>query len=149
MAPGRRSGALSNVERMKRSTIVFLAANAIGMLICLAFVTGTYRHAVMEQRNSYDFGDSLNFFLFVQPVLGVCLLLNIVWGVMALIPVLQGRGYRSALACVVVVALWAAVFLLARRNASLPLNPAAPGNGATALLLHAPGLQHAVPEPGC
>jgi hypothetical protein len=134
---------------MKKSTIVFSAVNAIGMLICLAFVTGAYRQAVTEQRDSYDFGDSLNFFLFVQPVLGVCLLLNIVWGVMALVAVVRGRGYRSALACVVVVALWAAVFLLARGIASLPLNPAAPGNGATARLFHAGRLSRAVPEPRC
>src|SRR5579859_2570821 len=119
---------------MKTSTIIFCVANVIGMFICLVFVTGAHQQAIMEQRGSYDFGDSLNFIIIVLPALGFCLLLNMVWGIMALIAVFQRRDYRSALACVVVIALWAVVIPVARWIADRPLNPAASGNGATALL---------------
>src|ERR1039457_536716 len=122
---------------MKKSTVVFSAANVVGMLICLAFVTGARQQAIMEQRDSYDFGDSLNFLIIVLPVFGVCLLLNIVWGVLALVGVLRRRDYRSAFVCVVVTALWAVVIPVARGVASRPLNPAAPGNGAMTLLFQA------------
>jgi hypothetical protein len=131
---------------MKKSSIIFSTANLIGMLICLAFVAGTRQQALMEQRDSYDFGDSLHFIMIVLPVLGVCLLLNIVWGVVALIAVLRRRDYRSALGCLVVAALWAVVIPVARGIASLPLNPAASGNGASASLCHIVSLERAVPE---
>ncbi len=131
---------------MKKSTVVFSAANVVGMLICLAFVTGARQQAIMEQRDSYDFGDSLNFLIIVLPVLGFCLLLNIVWGVLALVGVLRRRDYRSALVCVVVTALWAVVIPVARAVANRPLNPAAPGNGAMALFFHAGHFCCARPE---
>jgi hypothetical protein len=129
-------------------TFVFSAANLITMFVCLALVTTARQQALIEQRGSYDFGDSLNFITFL-PVLGACLLIDIVWGIMALVGVLRRRDYRFALAWVAIVALWAVVVPVARAVAGLPLNPAASGNGAVTSLFHAGRQGRAVPEPQC
>jgi hypothetical protein len=107
---------------MKKSTIIFSAANFVGMIIYLAFVLNARHQAIAEERDYYDVGDSLNYILTVVPVFLVCLVSDIIWGVMALVAIVRRRRYQSALACLIVVASWAIVFPLAKELANLPPN---------------------------
>ena len=107
---------------MKKSTVIFSAANLVGMLILVGFVFGARQQAILEERDHYDFGDSLNFSLIIAPVLLLCLVANIIWAIVALVAIFRRRGYQSAVACVIVVALWAAVLPLTKEITSLPPN---------------------------
>jgi hypothetical protein len=105
---------------MKKSTVAFSALNLLGM-ICLVFWVLSARHlAVMEGRDSYDFGDSLGFLMFVIPVLFLCLVANIVWLAMAAVEIYRRRNYRSAAACMMMVLLWIAIVQVNRKLADLP-----------------------------
>jgi len=106
---------------MRSSTIIFFLINLVVMFVYAAFVSGAHQLAVMEGRDYYDFGDSLNFMMFL-PVLLFCLIVNIVWGVMGLVAIVRRRDYHSAVGCVIAVTLWMVVILVAREMAYLSPN---------------------------
>jgi hypothetical protein len=88
---------------MKKSTIIFSTANLIGIVLYWLFVGSICQQARAEQRNYYDFGDSLTFILTALPAFLMCFLLNVAWGVMALVAVFRRRDYQSAVALGVVL----------------------------------------------
>src|ERR1041385_1707452 len=102
-------------ECMKKSAIIFSAANLIGLLLCLVFVVCISQQAKLEQRNYYDFGDSLNIILMALPIFILCFLLNVFWGIKALVEIFRRRDYQSALACVVVMGIWMVAILILRQ----------------------------------
>ena len=105
---------------MKKSTIAFAALNLLCVLRLVFFVLSTKQMAIMEDRYSYEFGDSLNFLFYVVPFLAVCLIANSIWLVMGCVEIYRRRNYRSAVGCAVVVVLWAAVFQVCGMLAKLP-----------------------------
>ena len=105
---------------MKKSIIVFSALNLLGILFLALYVLGARHQAVMEGRDSYDFGDSFGFLLLVIPVVFLCIVSNIAWGVMAVRDIYRERNYRSVVAFVAVAVLWAASFQVSRMVAELP-----------------------------
>ena len=68
----------------------------------------------MEQRDYYDFGDSITFILTAVPVFLVCLLLDVVWSGMALVAFIRRRDYQPAVACLVVAVVWVLAYLSMR-----------------------------------
>jgi hypothetical protein len=107
---------------MNKSVTVFSIANVVGMLCFMGFTLGAQHLAVAEQRDSYDAGDIFGFLAIVAPVLLLCLLANIAWWVMAIVAVIQRRGYQSGIAFLVVCALWGGVVALSMVAARLPAN---------------------------
>lgn len=99
---------------MKRSTCAYLVANLVGLLLCVLFVTWIIQTARIERRDNYDFGDSLNFLLTAVPVFLLSLLLNMGWGVKALIDICRRQDYRASLALAGVTAVWASSYLALR-----------------------------------
>ena len=93
------------------------------MLCLLGFVSSARDLALIEERDAYDFGDSIGFLLLVGPAILLCVIADIIWAVTALLAIVRRRGYQEAVACAVVLALWLAVFLAARGLASFPSNP--------------------------
>lgn len=98
----------------KPALVIYISANLIGFLLFLVSVSAICHTAKMEQRDYYDFGDSLNFILTGLPVFLLCLLFNIAWGLKALIDVFHHRNYQAAMASVVLVAVWVATILIVR-----------------------------------
>ncbi len=97
----------------KRALVIYAAANLLGLLIFVSSVLIIDRMAKMEQRD-YDFGDSLNFILTGVPAFLVCLVLNIVWGLLAVINSFRRRGNRALWATVGAVTAWTASVLILR-----------------------------------
>lgn len=93
---------------MKKSSIAFSALNLLGMLCLVSYVFAARFQAIMEGRNSSDFGDGLGFLLLVIPIVFLCLICNIAWAVMAAVDIYRERNYRSVAAFMSVVVLWAA-----------------------------------------
>jgi hypothetical protein len=105
---------LGGKGRMKTSTIIFSVANLIGLLLCVIFV-GSMVHLVrMEQRDYYDASDSFTFLATVGPVLLVCFILDIVWGIKALVDIIRRQDYQASLALGAVAVVWAASFVMMR-----------------------------------
>jgi hypothetical protein len=94
--------------------IIYMAANLVGVFLYLMFVVNTGNFAKMEQRHYYDFGDSLNFILFAWPVLLLCLLINVLWGIKAMIDIFRRNAYHALVVGVVVAAIWATDLWLCR-----------------------------------
>ncbi len=68
----------------------------------------------MEQRDYYNFGDSITFFLTAVPVFLVCLLLDVIWSGMALFAFIRRRDYQPAVECLVVAVVWVLAYLSMR-----------------------------------
>ena len=99
---------------MKKSTLIFSAINLVGLVFCWLFVAGICELARSEQRDYYDFGDSITFIVTVVPVFLVCLLLDVAWSVMALVAFIRRRDYQPAMACFVVAVVWVLAYLSMR-----------------------------------
>jgi hypothetical protein len=99
---------------MKTSTIIFSAANLIGLLLCVLLVGSIVHLAKMEQRDYYDASDSFTFLGNAGPVLLVCFILDTLWGIKALVDIIRRRDYQASLALGAVVVVWAASFVIMR-----------------------------------
>lgn len=105
---------------MKKNIIVFSALNLLGILFLALYVLGARHQAVMEGRDSYDFGDSFGFLLLAIPAVFLCIVGNIAWGVMAARDIYRERNYRSVVAFVAVAVLWGASLQVSGMVAELP-----------------------------
>jgi hypothetical protein len=88
----------------------YIIANLTGLFLYFIFVDDICNFAKTEQRGFYDFGDSLQYIFTGLPVLLLCLLINILWGIKALINIFRRRDYHAFVVGVVIAALWAANF---------------------------------------
>jgi hypothetical protein len=109
---------------MNKSTTKYCLINVFGMLCFVGYVWGARHLAITDGRESYDLGDSAGFILVVVPVLLLSIVVNIIWTVVALRAILRNRTYQSAVVLVIVIALWAGVFPVARELAQLPSHQA-------------------------
>ena len=91
---------------MKPSLFIFSAANVIGILLIFDAIACIIHQATQEERNYYDFGDSITFLVMTVPVLLMCSLLNVCWAVMALVNVVKRRDYRDCIALGVTLSIW-------------------------------------------
>lgn len=105
---------------MKKSTVILTALNVVAMLCFLGFVPSARELALVEERDSYDFGDSAGFLLFVAPLLLLCMIANVAWAGTALWTAIRRRSYQSALAFALVLALWAITIPVSKEWAQLP-----------------------------
>jgi hypothetical protein len=96
---------------MKTSLRIYSIANAIGAILFFGVVAGICRRAKMEQRDYYDFGDSLTYILHAVPFFLLCLVFNALWGIRGLIDIFRRRRYQASVALGLVVAVWTALFL--------------------------------------
>ncbi|HWB58854.1 MAG TPA: hypothetical protein VG733_05150 [Chthoniobacteraceae bacterium] len=98
---------------MKPSLIVYIVANLAGLFIFVMLVFAIYDNAKMEERDYYDFGDSLNFLVTAVPVFLLCSLLNAGWLIKAVVQAVRHRPWRGdAIACACSVTTWAGTMLL-------------------------------------
>ena len=102
------------VMQSKSALVIYAVANLLGLLLFLSSVLAIMHNAKLEERDYYDFGDSLNFILLGLPILGICLLLNLAWVVKALIDIFRCREYLSLVAAAVVLAVWVTSILIVR-----------------------------------
>jgi hypothetical protein len=109
---------------MKKSTLIFAVTNLVGMIFIFLFCVSTANFAKMEERDYYDFGDSLSIILIALPVLLVCFVVNACWGIKALIGFFRRRDYRGCVPFAVVMAAWALIYLICMLVTKLPPNPA-------------------------
>ena len=98
--------------RLKTSDILFSMANLIGLILCALFVGNIVRLARMEERDYNDGSDSIYFIATAGPVLFVCLILNTVWGIKALVDIFRRRDYHASLVLGAVTCVWIAPFLI-------------------------------------
>jgi hypothetical protein len=113
---------LGGTTRMKKSTLILTVINLVGMIVIFLFCVSTANFAKMEQRDYYDFGDSLSMILIALPVLLVCFIVNAFWGIKALIGIFRRRDYRGSAPFAVVVAAWALLYLICMFVTKLPPN---------------------------
>jgi len=78
----------------------------LGLVMYQLSVLAIVNTIKMEERDSPDFGDSLNFITTGLPILAVCLFLNIAWVIKALVDFFRRREYLALIASAVVFALW-------------------------------------------
>ena len=90
--------------------IIFFISNFIGLFLYFVFDTSISDLARAEQRNYYDGSDGITFFCTVVPVLMCCLLVNILWGIKALVDIQRRKNFCAFVAGVIVAVLWAANF---------------------------------------
>jgi hypothetical protein len=102
-----------NIERMKTSTVIFSAANLFGIFLYCLFVAGISWQVQKEQRD-YDFGDSLKLIFTAVPVFFLCLAMDVVWSVMALVAFYRQRDYHEAGALLIISAVWVLAILFMR-----------------------------------
>jgi len=89
---------------------LFLGANVFGELLYLCVVLSIVHTREMEQRDDYDFGDSLNYIMFDLPILAFFFVANITLVVRAIIDFFRRASYSKAVAFVVIGCLWMATF---------------------------------------
>lgn len=94
---------------MKKSTVIFSAANLVGMVIIWHAVVSICQEAKLEHRDYYDAGDSFDFLATAMPVLFVCFLLDAGWGIKALVDVFRHKSYQAIVALSVFAFVWAIV----------------------------------------
>jgi hypothetical protein len=132
---------LGGKTRMKKSTLIFIVTNLVGMIVIFFFCVSTANFAKTEQRDYYDFGDSLSVILIALPVLLVCFVVDACWGIKALIGIFRRRDYRGSAPFAVVVAAWALLYLICMFVTKLPPNkspePTAVGACSSAVAVHA------------
>ena len=117
---------------MKTSLLIYSIANTIGGILFFGVVAGICQQAKMEQRDYFDFGDSSNFILFAVPVFLLCLAVNTLWGVKAVIDIVRRRSYQTSVVFGFVLAVWTVLFL------GFSLNPWAIFSLIPSLLPHHP-----------
>jgi hypothetical protein len=88
----------------------YILANLIGLFLYFIFVDNICNFAKSEGRGFYDFFDSVTYTFTALPVFGFCLLINIFWGIKALINIFRRKAYQAFVVGVVIAALWAANF---------------------------------------
>jgi hypothetical protein len=95
---------------MKKSTIIFLSVNVIGVIVYLVFVLGIRANIKMEQRDFADFGDILNFLMSAVPVALACFIYCIIFGVKST----YQRNRQDISAFVLIVITWVVLILTLR-----------------------------------
>ncbi|HXI68934.1 MAG TPA: hypothetical protein VNN22_01110 [Verrucomicrobiae bacterium] len=99
---------------MRTSTILFSTANLVGLLLILLSVASICHLARMEQRDYYDASDSFTFLATAVPISLVCLLLNVGWGIKALVDVRRHQSYQALVALATVLAVWLVSYLVVK-----------------------------------
>ena len=94
--------------------VVYWGLNLLGWFLCLSFEYSVWRGAKMEGRDYYEFGDNLNADIHFFPVLLVCFLVNIAWGIKAIRDALRRRDYQAAIMGGAVWGGWAIVMSVFR-----------------------------------
>ena len=88
---------------------LYLVFNIIGLFIFFLVVAGIQSRAQLEERNYYDFGDSLIYILFGLPPLAICVLINLGGAINAVSDAFKRRNYSPAITLFAVVAAWLAI----------------------------------------
>ncbi|MGD1087530.1 MAG: hypothetical protein ABR955_02240 [Verrucomicrobiota bacterium] len=90
--------------------LIFFISNCIGLFLYFVFDINISDSAHEEQRDYYDGVDGITYFCTAVPVLAVCFLVNVAWGIKALRDIFRRKDYHAFVAGGVVAALWAANF---------------------------------------
>jgi hypothetical protein len=107
-------------RNLKTSTLLFAVANLVGMVFILCFCASSANLAKMERRDYYDGIDGVTLFFQVVPVLLLCLLLNLAWGIKALIDFLRRKDFHASYVLIFVAAAWLILFVIIRVIMQLP-----------------------------
>jgi hypothetical protein len=95
---------------MNKTTRIYLIINLIGICLFLLIDVGIIRAIHSEHRDAPDFGDSLNFLMMAAPVVLVCFVYSIIWGLKSILK----RNYQGSLALLFVATAWGVIILLLR-----------------------------------
>lgn len=99
----------AQADRRRFWLFLSLVFNVIGLFIFFQVVAGIESRAQLEERNYYDFGDSLIYILFGLPPLAICVLINLGWAIKALSDTFKRRNYSPAITLLAVMAAWLAI----------------------------------------
>jgi hypothetical protein len=86
----------------------YVLTNLIGIFLYFLFDSNISNFAKWEGRGYYEFGDSIKYIFTAFPVFLLCLLINILWGIKALIDIFRRKNFHAFVAGVVIAALWVA-----------------------------------------
>jgi hypothetical protein len=89
----------------------YILVNLIGLFLYFLFDSNISDLARTEQRDYYDGIDGVTYFSTALPVLVLFILLNMLWGIKALIDIFRRKSYDALVAGMVVTVLWAANFV--------------------------------------
>lgn len=99
---------------MKFPTFIYIGANSVGWFFYVFFLVKLQRQMNAEERTAPDFGDNLYLLGTAVPLLLGFLVVNIVWGILALKRVFPCREPGAGAAWTGVVTVWVAVYLVMR-----------------------------------
>jgi hypothetical protein len=97
-----------SAQYLKPVFIAYFISNVIGLFLYFIFCTSISDLAHQEQRNYYDGVDGITYFCTAVPVLGVCFLVNALWGIKALKDITMRNDFHALVAGSFVATLWAA-----------------------------------------
>ena len=93
---------------------IYFMADLVGPLLFLASVLAISHAAKLEERDYYDFGDSLNFLYDRRPDFSGMPRMQRRLGIKALRDILRRRDYAAAAAAAAVLVIWVVSILIVR-----------------------------------
>jgi hypothetical protein len=98
--------------------VTYVAANIFGAGFYCLVVNSIANQAQQERRAYYEAGDSFTFICTGLPVLAVCLLINLIWGIKVVRDVLWRRRFLPFVVGVMMAILWILVYCSCRAIAN-------------------------------
>jgi hypothetical protein len=102
----RRAPNQMTIFQLRKSLVFYVAGNGIALALFAYFSVKLDARVRLEERDSYNLGDALDFFFTGGPVFLVCLLLNVALGVQGLVSVWRRRDFSALITLAAVVAAW-------------------------------------------
>jgi hypothetical protein len=99
---------------LPKVTAIFLGINLAALLRDSFFFYSALRLAKLEERHSFDFGDSLGFLATVAPFLVLCFLLNVCWAIKSWRDISHRKDYQASKILAAVTAVWVAAHFTMR-----------------------------------
>ena len=106
--------------------VPYFISNFIGLSPYFKFSTNISDLARMEQRDYYDGVDGVTYSCTAVPVLLVFFVINLLWGIKALVDILRRKEYQALMELILIAACWAADFGLCSYLARTAIKTAQP-----------------------
>ena len=98
----------------KKALFIYGCGNVLGLVLYQLSILAIMHTIKREERDSPDFGDTLNFLMTGVPILAVCTLLNFAWLITALVNAVRHRKFLALIAAVAAFTIWAISIVIDR-----------------------------------
>ena len=97
---------------MKLLSLLYIVANGVGWVFYVIFLEHVSRGMRGEDRTTPDFGDSLYLWETALPLVASLLVVNLVWGGLAMYRLFPCRDHIARASWIGVVTVWGVVYLV-------------------------------------